>query len=126
MSKISHWDKDCWSKPKQQKGYAKGKGHDAKNVPYNQQTLLSSTMALDVDANNLETRIFDSGATQHMSSQNVDMRNCEAMRGGKKIFLADNQTLESKVQGDITMKCILPNKKPKYITFGKVLHIPDL
>ena len=42
--KVDHLAKDCWSKPKHQKGYAKGKGHDSRNVPHNQQTLSSSTM----------------------------------------------------------------------------------
>lgn len=84
--------------------------------------MLSSTQALTVDSNNLDTWIIDSGATQHMSSKDVNMRNYEA----KKIYLADNKTLEAKGQGDITMKCMLPNQKPTDITFGRVLHVPDL
>ena len=117
---------DCWSKPKHQKGYVKGKGHDGKNVPHNQHTLLSSTQALNVDSNNLDTWIIDSSATQHMSSKDVNMRNYEAMQDAKIIHLADNKTLEAKGQGDITMKCMLPNQEPTEIIFGRVLHVPDL
>ena len=124
--KVGHLAKDCWSKPKHQKGYAKGKCHDGKYIPHNQHTLLSSTQALNVDSNNLDTWIIDSGATQHMSSKDVNMRNYEAMQGTKKIYLADNKTLEAKGQGDITMKCMLPNQESTDITFGRVLHVPDL
>ena len=47
-------------------------------------------------------------------------------KDGKKIYLADNKTIEAKGQGDITMKCILPREESKDATFGKVLHVSDL
>ncbi len=124
--KVGHLAKDCWSKLKNQRGYAKGRGHDNRNATPTQQTLLSSTSALTVNSDDNEAWIIDSGATQHMSSQDSNMSNYEKLQTGKKIYLADNKTLEAEGQGDITMKCVLPNKESKDVTFGQVLHVPDL
>ena len=83
-------------------------------------------MALTADSDNRENWIIDSGATQHMSSQDVNMRNSKTINDGKKIYLAENKTLEAKGQGDVTIRCILPNEECEGITFGKVLHVSDL
>eukprot|EP00794_Sanderia_malayensis_P013261 gene13261-14625_t len=63
-NKPGHLSKDCWSKPQNQRGRGKNKGHNGqRRMSDNTHTLMLSDSALSAEANNQDTWIIDSGAT---------------------------------------------------------------
>eukprot|EP00794_Sanderia_malayensis_P002021 gene2021-2298_t len=126
-NKPGHLSKDCWSKPQNQRERGTNKGHNGqRRMSDNTHTLMLSGSALSAEANNQDTWIIDSGATQHMSSNSTDIVDYKEFQSEEKVYLANNKEFDVNGCGHILMKCKLPNNKHEKIKLGKVLHVPEL
>ena len=88
-------------------------------VLHTQQTLLPSTMALIADSDNNENWITDSDATQHMSSQDVNMRNYKSIEIGKKFIFVTIRHWKQRIKETSNYNAFYLMRSAKILYLGK-------